>query len=231
MAVSMWRMNGLWRRMAGVLVLCTLLLSNEVICQDDATGTTVVDAGGDSSAVTDVPTPAASSSLAVDSGAGGGEDSAASADPEVSATIVTFDIGAVNPDLDLSGALGTIASTLAKGIEGPAVNENSDVSNVVKVVPTVRCVGENDIPESNAVKAMVATADCEATKNLIEDNPTYWCREEGTCNLEISQNGNELRLATKIGREAYPEIQENQGNTLVSVAPSSLTPETQEKPK
>ncbi|KAG7221690.1 hypothetical protein INR49_000057, partial [Caranx melampygus] len=27
MAASMWRMNGLWRRTAGVLVLCALLLS------------------------------------------------------------------------------------------------------------------------------------------------------------------------------------------------------------
>uniref|UniRef100_A0A671W9K4 Uncharacterized protein n=1 Tax=Sparus aurata TaxID=8175 RepID=A0A671W9K4_SPAAU len=29
MAAPMWRMNGLWRRMAGVLVLCALLLSSE----------------------------------------------------------------------------------------------------------------------------------------------------------------------------------------------------------
>lgn len=38
MAASMWRMNGLCRRMAAVLVLCALLLSNEVMCQvSDAT--------------------------------------------------------------------------------------------------------------------------------------------------------------------------------------------------
>uniref|UniRef100_A0A3Q4BPB3 Uncharacterized protein n=1 Tax=Mola mola TaxID=94237 RepID=A0A3Q4BPB3_MOLML len=29
MAAPMWRMNGVWRRLAGVLVLCTLLLSSE----------------------------------------------------------------------------------------------------------------------------------------------------------------------------------------------------------
>lgn len=34
----------------------------------------------------------------------------------------------------------------------------SDLAHCLQ--PTVKCVGENDIPESNAVKAMVATADC-----------------------------------------------------------------------
>ncbi|XP_055366382.1 mucin-5AC [Betta splendens] len=34
MAAVMWRMNGLWRRMAGVVMLCALLLSNEIMCQD-----------------------------------------------------------------------------------------------------------------------------------------------------------------------------------------------------
>uniref|UniRef100_A0A665V1U4 Si:dkey-261h17.1 n=1 Tax=Echeneis naucrates TaxID=173247 RepID=A0A665V1U4_ECHNA len=33
MAASMWRMNGLWRRTAGVLVLCALLLSGEYSLQ------------------------------------------------------------------------------------------------------------------------------------------------------------------------------------------------------
>lgn len=91
--------------------------------------------------MTDVPAPAASSAPTVDSGdgdgAGGGEDSAVSAGPEVPATIITIDIGADNPNVDLSG---TIASTLAKGVEVPAVNENSDVSNVVKKVVVGTCL-------------------------------------------------------------------------------------------
>uniref|UniRef100_A0A4W6FLX2 Uncharacterized protein n=1 Tax=Lates calcarifer TaxID=8187 RepID=A0A4W6FLX2_LATCA len=245
MAVSMWRMNGLWRRMAGVLVLCTLLLSNEVICQDDSVtdAATAADLGGDSSAVTDVPAPAASSAPTVDSGdgdgAGGGEDSAVSAGPEVPATIITIDIGADNPNVDLSG---TIASTLAKGVEVPAVNENSDVSNVVKkVVPTVKCVGENDIPESNAVKAMVATADCLGVTKV--ETPSS---SGSSVFVGILVTGLLAALAMTIGylkcqrrtdtkgvklaEEAYPVDQENQGNTLVSVAPLNPPPETQEKP-
>uniref|UniRef100_A0A3Q2D1R4 Uncharacterized LOC107092075 n=1 Tax=Cyprinodon variegatus TaxID=28743 RepID=A0A3Q2D1R4_CYPVA len=35
MAASMWRMNGLCRSMSGVLLLCALLFSSKVTCQDD----------------------------------------------------------------------------------------------------------------------------------------------------------------------------------------------------
>ncbi|XP_030589660.1 uncharacterized protein cd34 [Archocentrus centrarchus] len=41
MATSMWRMNGLCRKMTGLLVLCTLLLSSVVICQDTASDSPV----------------------------------------------------------------------------------------------------------------------------------------------------------------------------------------------
>ncbi|XP_053173973.1 hematopoietic progenitor cell antigen CD34 [Scomber japonicus] len=163
--------------------------------------------------------------------------------------------------------------------------------------PIVKCVGKEDIQESNAVKAVLDTTNCEDTKTIIEANPAVWCHTEN-CNVEIFQDGNNAlvgssdaqlstlsaalqseHLKSKLGvkktdipsssgssvfvgilvtgllaaiaitvgyfkcqrrgdttkgvrlaEEAYPVDQENQGNTLVSVAPLNPPPETQEKP-
>ncbi|XP_059188296.1 uncharacterized protein cd34 [Centropristis striata] len=291
MAASMWRMNGLWRRMAGVLVLFALLLSNEVMCQDDAStdAPTGAPAAADASAATDAPAaPAApDASAAPDAGslptdAAGGD----SATPAVDfpATIIMMSPG---DSLD-AGSSGTTAAPTVEDITTPAV----------PVVPDVVCVGKEDFP-STFVRAELGTHDCEETKRTIENNPAVWCHKENCKpNLKIFQDGKNLQIASddvdpqtlqgalqgkhlkeklgvtatempssssgysvfvgilvtgllaalaitvgylkcqrrgdtkgvKLAEEAYPVDQDNQGNTLVSVAPLNPPPENPEKP-
>ncbi|XP_067382201.1 uncharacterized protein cd34 isoform X2 [Channa argus] len=67
MAASMWRMNGLWGRMAGGLVLCTLFLSNEMMCQNISTSAphhTVSSSAATSTITTDLITNATASTAA-----------------------------------------------------------------------------------------------------------------------------------------------------------------------
>ncbi|KAG7221689.1 hypothetical protein INR49_000056 [Caranx melampygus] len=151
------------------------------------------------------------------------------------------------------------------------IGDDSRVWLVVTAKPNVQCVGKEDVPESNAVKAVVDTADCEATKRIIQQNPAGWCSTEN-CNLDIFQDGNQLGVTktetpsssgsavlagilvsglllaagitvgyckclrktdpkgVKLAEDACPVDPENQGNTLVSVAPLNPPPETQEKP-
>ncbi|XP_042348424.1 uncharacterized protein si:dkey-261h17.1 [Plectropomus leopardus] len=284
MAVSMWRMNG----MAGVLVLCALLLSSEVMCQTDAPTDAPAPAGDNSSATVAAVSAAAPGATTVRyAGAsptpGVGGQPAASAGPVLaSATLITkvFDI---NPDGGSSGAT-----------DAPVVDIVTDAPRLI--VPDVTCVGEKDIPEGSAVKAELATTDCEATRRIILANPADWCPKDN-CNLKIFQNDNEVQVASddanlatlagalqseqlkeklgatkvvapkspdssvfvgilvtgllaalaiaigyfkcqrrpdakgvRLAEEAYPVDQENQGNTLVSVAPLNPPPETPEKP-
>ncbi|XP_071333342.1 uncharacterized protein cd34 [Trachinotus anak] len=313
MAASMWRMNGLWRRMAGVLVLCTLLLSNKVVCQDSAPSTTAstaasptdpadpADPAADVSAVTDAAAPAPTAAPTVGDAASvaSGEDSAPSAAPgdnPFPATIITILPGDDSKDIDTSGTTGTTVAPRGRANGIPAIAEVPDDSHFHRIVPSVQCVGKEDIPESNAVRAVVVTDNCEATKHIIQENPASWCRNEN-CNLEIFQDGNTVLVSSKdaglgalaaalqsehlkdklgvtktetpssagssvfvgilvsgllaalgitvgyfkcqrrpdpkgvrLAEEAYPVDQENQANTLVSVAPLNPPPETQEKP-
>ncbi|XP_068589474.1 uncharacterized protein cd34 [Cebidichthys violaceus] len=283
MAASMWRMNGPWRRMAGVLVLCALMLSNGVMCQDDP-ATDAPASPGDPGAT---QATAAQDIGATPTAAVGGE-SAASAAPQDTALSTKI---VIVEDEDTSGTTGTTAAPIAKA------NVIPEVSNFVRtVVPDVMCVGHEDILESNAVKVEVSTADCKTTKNILQENPADWCHKEN-CNLKIFQNDktllvasddaplgilaealNSVHLKDKLGvtktetptssgssvfvgilvtgllaalaitigyfkcqrrtdtkgvrlaEEAYPADQENQGNTLVSVAPLNPPPETPEKP-
>lgn len=285
----MWRMNGLLGRMAVVLVLCALLLSNGVMCQDDAATdapATVADASV--SAASDAPdTTAAADTGATASSAAGAADSAAtdaSGLPGLAATIINV---AFDPS-------GTDAPVVIEDKDStPAAAEEPKVVRLV--VPDVTCVGKDDIPES-AVKVSVDTTDCEATKRIIQDNPAGWCSKEN-CNLKIAQEGKTINVASddaklatladafqsaalkeklgvtnvqtpsssgssvlagilvsgllaaigitigyfkcqrrgdakgvRLAEEAYPADQENQGNTLVSVAPLNPPPETPEKP-
>ncbi|XP_078111838.1 uncharacterized protein cd34 [Sander vitreus] len=286
MAASMWRMNGLWRRMAGLLVLCALLLSNEVMCQDDAVTDPIDALAADASTVTaaapdatvpdaaapDATAPATTTPDAADyPTVGGSANPAASVDDRIQATIVNI-------------VLGPLTSTAAV----------TEVPHIV--VPDVMCVGKEDVLESNAVKVELATDHCEASKRILTENPAGWCSGE-KCNLKIFQESNTMlvtsddaplaslartleseHLKDKLGvtktetpsssgssvfvgilvsgllaalaivvgylkcprrsdtkgvrlaEEAYPADQENQGNTLVSVAPLNPPPETPEKP-
>lgn len=299
----MWRMNG----MAGVLLLCALLLSNEVMCQDSPTDAPAADPVVDATTV-----PPSATDAAVDPGtavvpdASSGPTAAAAADDDQSAASVapgdtslpltTVKVAVGDPNQD-GGTSGTTAAPSAGGNEVAAATEVQDISRVLKiVVPDVRCVNKENIQESNAVKAVVTTTDCEGTKRVIEANPAAWCQEE-TCNLEIFQDGNTVLVTSKeaqldalagvlnsehlkdklgvsktdvpsspnssvfvgilvtgllaaaaiavgyfkcqrrsdtkgvrLADEAYPVDPENQGNTLVSVAPLNPPPETQEKP-
>ncbi|KAG7520729.1 hypothetical protein JOB18_035330 [Solea senegalensis] len=187
MAVSMWRMNGLWRRVAAVLVLCTLLLSNEVICQDDATVAPVattaaadVDAATDPMAavVTGSPTGGASASP----GVAGAAASSTPGATQFPATVIHF---------LLSSTLGT---TVNPTVAGAGLADNSPAIKVV--VPEVACVGKEDIPESSAVKAVVKTDDCEETKSIIQKNPAGWCSSDN-CNLQIFQDGKTVLVASE----------------------------------
>ncbi|XP_040918012.1 uncharacterized protein si:dkey-261h17.1 [Toxotes jaculatrix] len=282
MAVSMWRMNGLWRRMAGILVLCFLLLSNEVLCQTPemhaTSPSTVFPPSSNNPGGEDAPAATAASKTAPTPGAAGGDDA-----PEASTLVLNDD-----KDGDISGN-----SDAAAALPGRA----SDVALVPEVlVLNVNCVGKEDIPENNAVSAVVTTTNCEETKQIIEENPAAWCLGD-SCDLNIAQDGNKIFVASKdaklstladvlqssqlkdklgvtktetlsspgssvfagilvsgllvaigivvgywkcqrrsvtkeprLPEDAYPVDQENQGNTLVSVAPLNPPPETQEKP-
>ncbi|XP_049436686.1 uncharacterized protein cd34 [Epinephelus fuscoguttatus] len=293
MAASMWRMNGLWRRMAGVLLLCALLLSNEVMCQDDPP-TDAPAAAGDDSTVTVAadsgaatgPTPAPGADRTASAAAGG--VSAASAPPEHITIPVTLLDLLVHNSQD-AGSSVTTAAPVVIDVKVPVVTR--------LVVPKVTCVGESEIPEGSSVKAELATTDCEATKRILQDNPAAWCSKD-ECKLKIFQKDNEVQVASddanlatlagalgservkeklgatkiqgpksessssvfvgilvtgllaalaiaigyfkcqrrpdakgvRLAEETYPADQENQGNTLVSVAPLNPPPETPEKP-
>nr|XP_046253211.1 uncharacterized protein si:dkey-261h17.1 [Scatophagus argus] len=299
MAASMWRMNGLWRRMAGLLLLCALLLSNDVRCQDEGATTDALAADpADGPGSTRVPDVSAAPNVDANPTAVGGE-SAASATPgddSVLATIMTTAVNPDNQDEATSNTAGTTAApVVARGVDLTPVF-TADTHVVQLVVPEVKCVGANDISKSNAVKVEVATADCEATRAIIQENAAGWCETE-KCGLRIFQNGktalvasDDAKLSTlaetlqgeqlkdklgvaktetpsssgsavfvgvlvsgliaalgitvayfkcqrksdtkgvRLAEEAYPVDQENQGNTLVSVAPLNPPPETQEKP-
>lgn len=275
--------------MAGVLVLCALLLSNEVMCQEDPTDASA--AAADGSAVTDAAASAAApvatgaqDVVASPTAAAGGESatSAAPGDNPFPVTILTIALDR-SQDGDTSGTTHTTAAPIVEDI-------------VRTVVPDVMCVGKEDVPEGSAVKVVMATDDCDTTKRIIQEHPAAWCRKDN-CNLKIFQDGNtamvasdDANLATlaealrseqlkdrlgvtktetpsssgssvfvgilvtgllaalaitvgylkcqrrsdtkgvRLAEEAYPADQENQGNTLVSVAPLNPPPETPEKP-
>lgn len=288
--------------MAGVLVLCALLLSSEVMCQDDAT-----------QGPTDAPAadPPSDASVAPPETAGSAAAPAASDAPGAAPTVAPGDVPApsvapgdnsfgvsvidlsLNPDGQDAGTSGTTAAPLGRvDAAAPAVVP----VEIVKYRPSVKCVGKDDISESHAVKVEVTTDDCEATKRVIDENLAVLC-ETQECELKIFQDekmalmssdnaplraladavqGEHLKdklgvtkvetpssssssvfvgilvsgllaalgivvgyfkcqrrtdtKGVRLAEETYPVDQENQGNTLVSVAPLNPPPETTEKP-
>ncbi|CAB1459383.1 unnamed protein product [Pleuronectes platessa] len=213
MAASTWRMNRLWRRMAGVLVLCALLLSNEVVCQDDSTAaaedmsTAIPTAGAD--AVTDAAAPdaaapdaaapdaaaldASAAPTAPDSATAGGQDPAAtvvSGGTPFPATVRATEMIPDKLDGDASG------TTVSPADSNNGIDAAAGVSSGVKLVmPDVKCVGKEDIQESNAVRAVVVTENCEVSKGIIQDNPAGWCKAE-PCNLNIFQDGSNMLVTS-----------------------------------
>ncbi|XP_040008565.1 uncharacterized protein si:dkey-261h17.1 [Xiphias gladius] len=307
MAVSVCRMNGLWRRMAGVLVLCTVLFCNEVMCQVDITTDAIflstADPAADASAATGAPAPGTTAATSVGPvpTVAGGADSATSASPgnsPLTTIVLNVTPNADRQGGDTSGTSGTTPGSLVRDYERPTATESPDESLFAKkVVLDVKCVLKENITESNAVKAVVATEDCEATKSIIQEHADNFCRMEN-CSLEIFQDGNTVLVTSKdvmlgtlaralqseqlkkklgvtkteipksgsgssvfvgilvtgllaalgitagyfkcqrtsdtkevrLAEEGYPVDQENQGNTLLSVAPLNPPPDNQEKP-
>nr|XP_015822573.2 uncharacterized protein cd34 [Nothobranchius furzeri] len=281
MAASTWRISGLCRSMAGLLLLCMLLFSSGVMSEDDP-------------AVVDQPdVPTTSNPM------GAGTDGpAATGSPAADVTQVPSDSGNSVAPSDVPKISMTITNIRVKTLEeapGTTAPAVADVKELTPVVPSVSCVEKKDIPEKSHVKVEVKNSDkCEETKKILQENPAKWCSSEH-CHLNIFQEGNNVFVASndsapgtlaqalksenlkklgvskvenpsssssvfvgilvsgllaavgiivgyfkcqqrpgpkepKLPEEGLPVDQENQGNTLVSVAPLNPPPETQEKP-
>ncbi|XP_027866833.1 hematopoietic progenitor cell antigen CD34 [Xiphophorus couchianus] len=209
MAASMWRMNGLCRSMTGVLLLCALLFSSEVMCQDDSTPN--IEA---SNAGTDAP--AAVSTL------------------NPGPTVVPSD----GPSGDSAGftvAPENVPTSRHNDQDGGTLGNPKDLNisrvitdtHVPKISPEIECVGEGEIHEQSAVKAEVTTKDCEATKRIFEDNLAHWCSSE-KCDLKIFQeNSNVLmtssdaKLSSLAGSLKSEALKGELGLKNVNVPPSS----------
>ncbi|XP_007553701.1 uncharacterized protein cd34 [Poecilia formosa] len=182
MAASMWRMNGLCRSMTGVLLLCALLFSSEVICED----------------VSAPPTPSANTF-----NAGSGTT------PAAPVSTAASDQGAAPADGSSGDSVGstvapTVVLTSRQNDQARAAPENSNDPPSLKVitekaplnvVPTVVCVGKEEIPEQSAVKAQVGTKSCNETKAIIEETPAPWCSSD-KCDLKIFQEKNNILMTS-----------------------------------
>ncbi|KAK9515168.1 hypothetical protein VZT92_025835 [Zoarces viviparus] len=223
MAASMWRMNGPWRRMAGVLVLCALMLSNEVMCQDDPLASSASPGVAGAAAVTSGT--AAQDTGATPTAAVGGEPATTVAPQDITGTLPANAVIHAHDSIQDEDTSGTTGTTAAPIVEANVIPE---VSNLVRtVVPDVMCVGKEDIQESNAIKATLSTVDCEATKRIILDNPAGWCHKE-KCNLKIFQEdktalvaSNDANLATLAEALNSEHLKDKLGVTKTEIPTSS----------
>ncbi|XP_071758767.1 uncharacterized protein cd34 [Centroberyx gerrardi] len=224
MAVSMWRMNGLWRGMAVALLLCALLLNNGVMCQDDDAGTdataspagdpgapdsaadpgaTVSPADADATAAPDAGAPADDAAVTMPAN-GDSAATVAPGDGSFHVSILTDSPAVPNAD-SLGGAetSGTSGTTVAPNVVDALVTDAPAVVPAILetraplrlVVPDIKCVEEKAIAENNAVEAVVNTNDCEATKSLIQSNPAAWCSLDN-CRLDVFQKDNKILMAS-----------------------------------
>ncbi|XP_056897157.1 uncharacterized protein cd34 isoform X1 [Takifugu flavidus] len=277
MAAPMWRMNGVWKRMAGVVLLCTLLLCNDVMCQDDAEAN-ITDAPATAGSV--VPTDAPTMAMSLDVTTAPAAGSTVAIDRTLVGSTEVSLVASKIPNVDASGM--TAAPSVEETV--PATAETNSFS--------VSCVEPDEVTKTLHILVEVTTADCEETKQIIEDHPFVWCKER-SCDLKLYQNGKilhagseEVEVVTlkkafydgplkdkltrsgsssdssvfvgvlvsgllaavaltvgyckcqrrsepkglRLAEEPYQVDQENQGNTLVSVAPLNPPPETPEKP-
>ncbi|XP_077453263.1 uncharacterized protein LOC144071752 [Stigmatopora argus] len=278
----MWRMNSI----AIFLVLCTLLLSNDVVGQEDA------DAGASDPETNDsnVTPPVMDSAQP---GITIAPDFAVFSQnpPAVNTTLLVY--SSPSPDNQEGGASGTTAGP-SSSID--VIVNTLDFIDVLEKKPVVQCVGKEEIEESKAVKAVVTTNDCETIKKIIEESGIRCFTEN--CDIKVFQEGQSLQMISKdvkpnvvlealkgelkeklgvtkveepsssssgrsvfvgilisgllvaaaivaayckcqrrphskgvkLAEEGYPVDQQNQGNTLVSVAPLIPQTETEEKP-
>ncbi|KAM9830255.1 uncharacterized protein cd34 isoform 1-T1 [Syngnathus typhle] len=187
--LTMWRMNGI----SIVLVLCTVLLCNGVVGQDDlVTATPASDPAADNSDVTTMAMDSdaqAETTAAPDSGAvpvaEGAHDAAAATTPSSET--------ADNQD---GGASGTTVST--PGDDDTAVVKSYDSSDRITAKPMVVCVGKEDIDESKAVKAMVTYTDCTETKHILEQSKLQCFIEN--CHIKVHQEGHNIQMVRSDGQ-------------------------------
>ncbi|KAK2851826.1 hypothetical protein Q5P01_008102 [Channa striata] len=140
MAASMWTMNGPWGRMAGVLVLCTLMLSNEVMCQEPETSTlnptTTRPPADISSAALTTETPATATQPPSDAAGPQNPDSAISTSDDVesekSSAIPTAATSAPADEVDD----GNVSKTSATGESQAAQSSGSGSPVFVGVLVT-----------------------------------------------------------------------------------------------
>nr|XP_061828065.1 uncharacterized protein LOC133614236 [Nerophis lumbriciformis] len=188
----MWRIHS----MAVVLALCTLLLRDGVMGQDDlVTDAPAVDPADDATPtvmdadslldITDAPHSGASPVTDGDSDAPMGNTSPPASSP-------------AGGDQQQDEPSGTTAGPVAHADDDPVVIEASDSSNIVKPKPSVECVGKEDIEESRAVKAVVTTTDCEYTKRLIESSNVR-CHTD-SCHIKVYQEGNNVQMVRNDAR-------------------------------
>lgn len=303
MTASRSTLRGLWTRVT-VLLLCSLLLTDQVRCQDDdppADDPPADDPPADDPPADDPPAddPPADDPPADDPPANDGDATDSNSAPDVPVTAATTASVSVSPSTAAPANDQEGGAAAAAAADDDADVPTKNIHLIKAVVPTVQCVGQTDVPQSNAVMAVVETDDCETTKRIIQENAAGWCQMEN-CHLKIFQEGNQLLVASedaplgtlakalqserlkdklgvtkatapsssgssvfvgvlvsgllaaaaitagywgcqrraegtglKLAEEGSPvdqENQENQGNTLVSVAPLNPPTETEEKP-
>ncbi|XP_077368138.1 uncharacterized protein cd34 [Festucalex cinctus] len=219
---TMWRMNGV----AIVLVLCTSLLCNGVVGQDDVTTDTPAidpDAGNGDVTLAVVDSDAQpGTTVAPDSGvppvADGDSDAPAENAPPP-------ENNSPSADNQEGGASGTTAGPGALADDGAVVVESSDFSDIGIAKPVVQCVGKDEIDESRAVKAAVTYIDCEETKKILEES-NIQCQIEN-CHIKVYQEGNNVQM---VRNDAQPntlvealkgELKDKLGVTNVQAPPSS----------
>ncbi|XP_026224797.1 protein STRUBBELIG-RECEPTOR FAMILY 3 [Anabas testudineus] len=208
MAVSMWRMNGLWRRMTEVLVLSALLLSNDVICQTvEATNANTAPATN----TTPGPTAATSS---VNAGP----------NPEVTTILplsATISPSKSSPTIVGAGAHNEGDGGVSPKKEAPEMTKSeaspgsSSGSSSVSSSGSPSGSPSGSSSGSSVFVGILVTGLLAALAIIVG---YFKCQRRSDTKGE------------KLAEEAYPVDQENQGNTLVSVAPLNPPPENQEKP-
>ncbi|XP_029974209.1 uncharacterized protein cd34 [Salarias fasciatus] len=210
MATSNWRMNGLWRRMAGVLVLCTLLLSSEVICQDDTTD------------APDAPYAQSTAAAAPDSTATPRGTDALTAGPTASAApgggSFTTILVAFDPSSQDGDTRATTAGSDVGNVAGAAVVDSDSGKNVGSET--------GDDSDSSSSSSSSSSGSSVFVGILVSGLLAALAITIGYCKCQRRPE----KKGVKLAEEAYPVDQDNQGNTLVSVAPLNPPPETPEKP-
>uniref|UniRef100_A0A3Q2P1V7 Uncharacterized LOC105935253 n=1 Tax=Fundulus heteroclitus TaxID=8078 RepID=A0A3Q2P1V7_FUNHE len=182
MAACIWRMNGLGRRMTGVLLLCALLSSNEVMSQTSS------DAPATGAAVAD-STAAADLTLAEQSNPESQTD-----EPSANST----------PPADAEvPVVNTKSESLNEGIVQTTHAPGVDVSTSIYVAKIgVECVGEGDIHEPSAVEVRLTEAkDCGAILDIFEETKSHWCHSE-TCDLKILTKDNLVLVSSSNTEQA-----------------------------